>query len=164
MDGSLEPPTNKVVSKASHLYHESSYFTAVSGFTPRAFACYCTNKRTNPPTPFRQNKMSTAPIPRIPIIMDDPSEYRPETRNKEDFRDFRMHTVPERVINVYKAMHANQTYAFAKGKLDEWGLLNHAEMTIMEALDALNNFVDECDPDVDIPNAMHAFQTAEGKV
>ena len=95
--------------------------------------------------------------------MDDPSEYRPETRDKTDFRDFRLHTVPERVINVYKAMHANQTYAFAKGKLDEWGQLNHAEMTIMEALDALNNFVDECDPDVDIPNAMHAFQTAEGK-
>ena len=74
-----------------------------------------------------------------------------------------MHTVPERVINVYKAMHANQTYSFAKGKLDEWEQLDHAEMTIMEALDALNNFVDECDPDVDIPNAMHAFQTAEGK-
>lgn len=106
--------------------------------------------------------MSAAPIPQIPVIMDDPSEYRPETRNKEDFRDFRMHTVPERVINVYKAMHANQTYAFAKGKLDEWGQLDHAEMTIMEALDALNNFVDECDPDVDVPNAVHAFQTAEG--
>ena len=111
-----------------------------------------------------KHKMSAAPVPMMPIVMDDPSEYRPETRNKDEFRDFRMHTVPERVINVYKAMHKNQTYEFAKGKLEEWGQLNHAEMTIMEALDALNNFVDECDPDVDVPNAVHAFQTAEGNV
>ena len=59
-------------------------------------------------------------------------------------------------------MHQNQTYAFAKGKADEWCKFNHAELTIMEALDALNNFIDECDPDVDVPNAVHAFQTAEG--
>ena len=32
----------------------------------------------------------------------------------------------------------------------------------MEALASLNNFLDESDPDVDIPNSMHAFQTAEG--
>ena len=138
-------------------------FSAVT-FTRSTPAYYCTNKTLKPTDrPLQQNKMSAAPIPQIPIVMGDPSEYRPETRNKEEFRDFRMHTVPERVINVYKAMHANQTYAFAKGKLEEWGKLDHAEMTIMEALDALNNFVDECDPDVDIPNAIHAFQTAEGK-
>ena len=31
----------------------------------------------------------------------------------------------------------------------------------MEALDLLNTFVDESDPDVDMPNSFHAFQTAE---
>lgn len=35
-------------------------------------------------------------------------------------------------------------------------------MTIMEALDLLDNVVDESDPDVDFPNSYHAYQTAEG--
>lgn len=59
-------------------------------------------------------------------------------------------------------MHANQTYEFVKGKLDKWCKFDHAEMTVMEALDKLSSFLDESDPDVDVPNAVHAFQTAEG--
>ncbi|KAK3590342.1 hypothetical protein CHS0354_025734 [Potamilus streckersoni] len=95
-------------------------------------------------------------------IHDDPSEYRPEHKAKENYRDFRIHNVPERVVKTYQAMHTNQTLAYAKGKLEHWGKLDHAEMTIMQALDKLNTFLDESDPDVDIPNAVHAFQTAEG--
>jgi inositol oxygenase len=34
-------------------------------------------------------------------------------------------------------------------------------MTIMEALDEMNKVTDDSDPDVDVPNLMHAFQTAE---
>lgn len=32
----------------------------------------------------------------------------------------------------------------------------------MEAVDLLDDLVDESDPDVDFPNSFHAFQTAEG--
>jgi inositol oxygenase len=35
-------------------------------------------------------------------------------------------------------------------------------MTIMEILEKLNELVDESDPDIDVPNSFHAFQTAEG--
>lgn len=31
----------------------------------------------------------------------------------------------------------------------------------MEALDEMNKVTDDSDPDVDVPNLMHAFQTAE---
>lgn len=31
----------------------------------------------------------------------------------------------------------------------------------MEALNLLNNLVDESDPDVNLPNIVHAYQTAE---
>jgi len=34
-------------------------------------------------------------------------------------------------------------------------------MNILDALDKLNDLVDESDPDVNIPNIVHAFQTAE---
>lgn len=32
----------------------------------------------------------------------------------------------------------------------------------MEALELLDQLVDESDPDVDFPNSFHAYQTAEG--
>ena len=31
----------------------------------------------------------------------------------------------------------------------------------MEAITLLDNLVDESDPDIDLPNSVHAFQTAE---
>lgn len=34
-------------------------------------------------------------------------------------------------------------------------------MTVKEALIKLNDLVDESDPDSDLPNIIHAFQTAE---
>ncbi|XP_048238486.1 inositol oxygenase-like [Haliotis rufescens] len=102
--------------------------------------------------------MSVAVEP-IPLI--DPSEYRPENKKESDFRDFRIHTVPERVFRTYDLMHTNQTLEYAKNRLESWTKFNHAEMTILEAIEALNGLVDESDPDVDFPNSLHAFQTAE---
>lgn len=34
-------------------------------------------------------------------------------------------------------------------------------MTVLEAVHLLDALVDESDPDTDLPNSMHAFQTAE---
>lgn len=45
--------------------------------------------------------------------------------------------------------------------MDDWCKFNKFEATIMEALDYLDNLVDESDPDVDIPNIVHGYQTAE---
>lgn len=38
---------------------------------------------------------------------------------------------------------------------------SHFKSTIREALIKLNELVDESDPDTDMPNIVHAFQTAE---
>lgn len=38
---------------------------------------------------------------------------------------------------------------------------DHYQATVKEALIKLNDLVDESDPDVDMPNIVHAFQTAE---
>ena len=68
--------------------------------------------------------------------------------------------------------------AFVMEKHKTWLKFNHMEATIMEALDMLNELastlinnninininlvqVDESDPDLDLPNIVHAFQTAE---
>lgn len=42
-----------------------------------------------------------------------------------------------------------------------WLRFDRFKATILEALETLNNLVDESDPDSDLPNIVHAFQTAE---
>lgn len=58
-------------------------------------------------------------------------------------------------------MHTNQTLEFARERLNYWTRFDKLKMTIMDALEKLNCLVDESDPDVDLPNIIHAFQTAE---
>uniref|UniRef100_A0A8C4XVS4 Inositol oxygenase n=1 Tax=Gopherus evgoodei TaxID=1825980 RepID=A0A8C4XVS4_9SAUR len=68
----------------------------------------------------------------------------------------------DRVYNTYLLMHTHQTVDFVRKKGAEYGACAQRRMSIMEALDLLDNVVDESDPDVDFPNSYHAYQTAEG--
>lgn len=43
----------------------------------------------------------------------------------------------------------------------DWLTFSHFKSTIKDALIKLNDLVDESDPDVNVPNIVHAFQTAE---
>lgn len=47
------------------------------------------------------------------------------------------------------------------GKLNKWLKFNHVKYCVKDALIRLNDLVDESDPDIDVPNIVHAFQTAE---
>ncbi|XP_071946469.1 inositol oxygenase-like [Antedon mediterranea] len=102
-----------------------------------------------------------------PVFIIDPSElYRPEIEKGPDFRNFESSNKTndghmEKVKNVYKNMHTHQTVQFVKDKKEHWCKLDKKEMTIMEALEFVNQLVDESDPDLDVPNIYHAFQTAE---
>lgn len=103
------------------------------------------------------------------ISFIDPSELlRPEEKfaNKpvSQFRDYTVDKddpIKERVRITYEKMHANQTVDFVKGRKEKWTTFNHFKATVREALEMLNNLVDESDPDVNLPNIVHAFQTAE---
>lgn len=46
-------------------------------------------------------------------------------------------------------------------QLVEWSKFDHGEMSILDSVMALNALFDESDPDIDLPNSLHAFQTAE---
>ena len=59
-------------------------------------------------------------------------------------------------------MHTNQTVQFGLDQRKKWMNFDHESLTIMEALDRLNDLIDESDPDCDVPNVYHAYQTAEG--
>ncbi|GAB6028619.1 hypothetical protein CHUAL_004456 [Chamberlinius hualienensis] len=90
-----------------------------------------------------------------------------EFQSKKDKSKFRNYTIDvndriqERVRLTYLQMHTNQTVDFVRQKKDYWTRFDKAEMNIMDALHKLNVLVDESDPDVDVPNIFHAFQTAE---
>eukprot|EP00112_Aurelia_sp_Birch-Aquarium-sp1_P010302 Seg2205.3 transcript_id=Seg2205.3/GoldUCD/mRNA.D3Y31 product="Inositol oxygenase" protein_id=Seg2205.3/GoldUCD/D3Y31 len=112
------------------------------------------------------------PIGIVTIV--DPSQiYRPEPKyddlnaekrsqkTKENFRNFDENLQTSQVRETYRLMHENQTYETVKEKREKWGKLNYAEMTIIEAVMMLDNLVDSSDPDTDLPNSVHAFQTAE---
>ncbi|ODM93625.1 Inositol oxygenase [Orchesella cincta] len=58
-------------------------------------------------------------------------------------------------------MHTHQTVEFVKGRIAHWTKFDKFKANILTALDKLNALVDESDPDVNIPNIVHAFQTAE---
>ncbi|NXY88353.1 MIOX oxygenase, partial [Alcedo cyanopectus] len=44
----------------------------------------------------------------------------------------------------------------------QYGTCSLRRMSAMQALELLDQLVDESDPDVDFPNSFHAYQTAEG--
>ncbi|XP_072327355.1 inositol oxygenase isoform X5 [Scyliorhinus torazame] len=89
------------------------------------------------------------------------SAARISTEDKVTYRNFHYGSLHHRVLNTYRLMHTYQTVEFVKGKISDWASCSQAQMTVMEALQALDQIVDESDPDVDFPNSFHAYQTAE---
>jgi inositol oxygenase len=75
------------------------------------------------------------------------------------FRQYQ--NAPEHVYDLYAANHAKQTFAFAGAKSEEYAVLNRREMGVWEAMEFLNTFVDQSDPDNDLPQVQHLLQTAE---
>uniref|UniRef100_A0A8C6YV70 Inositol oxygenase n=1 Tax=Nothoprocta perdicaria TaxID=30464 RepID=A0A8C6YV70_NOTPE len=68
----------------------------------------------------------------------------------------------ERVYSTYLQMHTHQTVRFVRQKHAQFGRCALRTMSVMEALELLDALVDDSDPDVDFPNSLHAYQTAEG--
>jgi len=66
-----------------------------------------------------------------------------------------------RVKQFYYDQHRNQTLDFVTRKREEWLQFSHASLNIMDCLQILSDFLDASDPDVDVPNLVHAYQTAE---
>ena len=58
-------------------------------------------------------------------------------------------------------MHQLQTLDLVRAKRKEYIKLDKKKMTIKKALSLLDAFIDPSDPDLDVPNSIHAYQTAE---
>ena len=58
-------------------------------------------------------------------------------------------------------MHENQTLDYVVKMNEKYKNLNNCKMNIKDVLLEMNSFIDPSDPDVDIENSVHAYQTAE---
>ena len=81
-------------------------------------------------------------------------------KKKEQFRNYEADARPT-VREFYRLNHRHQTYDFVQQKRRDFLSFNRREMSIWEALEFLNNLVDDSDPDTDLSQLDHLLQTAE---
>lgn len=84
--------------------------------------------------------------------------------NENSFGKFRNYTdsqFQDRVERTYKDMQINQTLTYVKTKKAQYFELSHGKQNIYELFNRLEIIHDESDPDNDLPQIEHAYQTAE---
>jgi inositol oxygenase len=87
----------------------------------------------------------------------------PEGQGSKDakvFRDYEAEARPS-VREFYRLNHHHQTLQFAREKKADYLQFNRRRMTVWQALEFLNELVDDSDPDIDLPQIEHLLQTAE---
>ena len=86
-----------------------------------------------------------------------------QTKAKEEFRVYEEKTCDrfQVVKEHYKDMSTFQDLSFVNRMYEKFHTFDKAKMTVWEAFDKLGNYVDSSDPDIDLPNIEHGFQTAE---
>ena len=75
-----------------------------------------------------------------------------------DYRNYK--NAPNRVKECYKRQRINQTYKFAKFCKEKYCKFENKD-TFWNIFDKLVNFIDLSDPDINLSNDNHAYQTAE---
>ncbi|MBM4002421.1 MAG: inositol oxygenase [Planctomycetes bacterium] len=89
-------------------------------------------------------------------VEPDPSH----AKKADAFRDYG-DSVPLHVREFYRINHQHQTVEFVRAARDKYLPLRTRRMGIWEAVEFLNQLVDDSDPDIQLPQIAHAMQTAE---
>ena len=58
-------------------------------------------------------------------------------------------------------MYSNQLYDYVIQQNKKYSVLNNIKLSMINALQIMDKFIDPSDPDIDEPNSYHAYQTAE---
>ncbi len=82
-----------------------------------------------------------------------------KVENQKDPRDYQQ--CEDKVKEVYKLNHENQTVDFVTAKKEEYLPPHKLTMGVWEVLEYLDTFVDYSDPDLGLSQLCHALQTAE---
>lgn len=84
----------------------------------------------------------------------------PAAKTPDRFRDYAAEA-RACVKELYRLNHTGQTLAFVVGKKAEYLPLRRSRMGVWQAIAAMEQIVDDSDPDLDLPQLDHALQTAE---
>lgn len=100
---------------------------------------------------------------RYPEPAEGATSFRATDPDKkpDQFRDYRAEARPS-VKEFYRLNHTQQTVDFVRDKRAHFLALDKRRMGIWEAMEYLNQLVDDSDPDTDVPQIEHLMQTAEG--
>jgi len=89
-------------------------------------------------------------------------DWKPEQNAFGDsFRNYEDSQRQDIVQQTYGTMHTKQTVEFGKDVRQKWLKFDKGEFTIMDMIAHLDELVDDSDPDNELPNSIHDFQTAE---
>ena len=91
---------------------------------------------------------------------DAHAEFIRADKKEEEFRDYRKEARAS-VKEFYRLNHTYQTFDFVQEKRREFLGLNRRKMGVWEAMEYLNQLVDDSDPDTDLSQLEHLLQTAE---
>jgi inositol oxygenase len=84
----------------------------------------------------------------------------PSATERSEFRNYDADARPC-VREFYRLNHRFQTLDFVRQKRAQYLSLDKRRMGIWEAMEYLNQLVDDSDPDIDLPQIEHLLQTAE---
>jgi inositol oxygenase len=118
-------------------------------------------------TLFALTCLATAAVASVDVILDaatagmlpvtDLVSGKPLT----EFRNYDENPMVSTVRQHYRMMRANQTLAFVQRMEAKYNKFDKGQMTLWEAFEKLQGYVDTSDPDTSLPNVQHALQTAE---
>jgi len=96
------------------------------------------------------------------LSVEESHDWKPRENTFGDgFRNYEDSRRQDVVQQTYYTMHSKQTVAFGGEQREKWLKFDKGEFTIMEMIALLDNLVDDSDPDSELPNSIHDFQTAE---
>jgi inositol oxygenase len=84
----------------------------------------------------------------------------PSAKMADQFRDYG-ENARDGVAEFYRQNHRYQCVEFVRRKRAQYLGRNRCQMSIWEAMEFLNELVDDSDPDLDLPQIEHLLQTAE---
>jgi inositol oxygenase len=93
-------------------------------------------------------------------LTEVPAHLIHDGKTPDNYRNYEAET-RSTVKELYSLNHRQQTLDFVLAQKAKYGQLNRAEMSIWEAMESLNQLVDDSDPDLALPQIVHALQTAE---
>eukprot|EP01116_Phalansterium_solitarium_P019558 TRINITY_DN5513_c0_g1_i2.p1 TRINITY_DN5513_c0_g1~~TRINITY_DN5513_c0_g1_i2.p1 ORF type:complete len:310 (+),score=106.32 TRINITY_DN5513_c0_g1_i2:35-931(+) len=112
-----------------------------------------------PPTPGLQMRLLSSD--ELEVVAETRIKEAAEQNLKAEFRNYVDSPLQARVQHFYELNHKFQTHEFATEAKARYSKLDKKKMSIMEAIEFLNEIVDDSDPDVDNAQIFHLVQTGE---